>query len=212
MPDNLMQELTESFQRFPGIGPRQAKRFVYYLLHASNGTANRLLEQIAKLRQGAARCSECQRFYFLTNQQNKSEKIICNICSDATRDANLLMLVEKDIDLENVLKTGTYNGQFFVLSGLIKILDKQPVESINGLELLNRVKKLATKSEIIAALSANQEGDHTVDFLKKYLEEILKQNQLQFSTLGRGLSTGVEVEYSDADTLKNALKNRETRS
>lgn len=205
-----MQELTDSFQRFPGIGPRQAKRFVYYLLHASNGTANRLLEQIAKLRQGAARCSECQRFYFLTN--NKTSQIICDICRDENRDANLLMLVEKDIDLENVLKTGTYNGQFFVLSGLIKILDKQPVESINGLELLNRVRKLAPNSEIIAALSANQEGDHTVDFLKKYLEEIIARNQLKFSTLGRGLSTGVEVEYSDADTLKNALKNREARS
>lgn len=210
MPDNLMQELTDSFQRFPGIGPRQAKRFVYYLLHASNGTANRLLDQIAKLRQGAARCSECQRFYFLTN--NKTGQIICDICRDENRDANLLMLVEKDIDLENVLKTGTYNGQFFVLSGLIKILDKQPVESINGLELLNRVRKLAPNSEIIAALSANQEGDHTVDFLKKYLEEIIARNQLKFSTLGRGLSTGVEVEYSDADTLKNALKNREARS
>lgn len=209
MSDSLMQELAESFQRFPGIGPRQAKRFVYYLLHASDGAANKLLEQIVKLRRGVARCGECQRFYFAND---KKTKIICDICDDGSRNANLLMLVEKDIDLENVLKTGTFNGYFFVLGGLIKILDKRPMESINGLKLLNRVKKLSTDSEIIAALSANQEGDHTVDFLKKYLGEVINEKRLKFSTLGRGLSTGVEVEYSDAETLKNALKNRETRT
>lgn len=202
---DLTGELAESFRRFPGIGPRQAKRFVYYLLHAPNGAITKLVNQISELKKGAKRCPDCGRFYFLEfNNKNNT----CAICSDTTREQNILMLVEKDIDLENVQKSGTFNGQFFVLGSLVKILDKEPVASVSGPELLKRVEKLQPQ-EIIVALSATPEGDNTVEFLKSYLEPILVKNKIKLSVLGRGLSTGVELEYSDSETLKSALKHRE---
>lgn len=208
MPDTIIQKLTESFMRFPGIGPRQAKRFVYYLLHASPGVTQQLLQQIEELRRETSQCQRCYRYF--PHPGHNSHKL-CEICADETRDSSLLMLVEKDTDLDNVQKSGTYQGYFFVLGGLVKILDKNPHLSIRLKELQ---KTLDDKSknglrEVIAALSANQEGDTTIDYLKSELAPLLTKHQLKFSTLGRGLSTGVELEYSDADTIKNALKNRQ---
>lgn len=210
MSDSVIQKLTSSFMRFPGIGPRQAKRFVYYLLHAPSAISEQLIKQIEELKQSVTRCTECGRFY--SSQFNHQKVLICEICSDEHRDATLLMLVEKDIDLENIYKSGVYRGYFFVLGGLVKILDKEPVNSIRGQELLKIVENRAKNDnlkEIVIALSANQEGDATTEFLKQYLSPLLQKYQLKISTLGRGLSTGVELEYSDSETLKNALKHRE---
>lgn len=214
MSDTTIQKLVESFMRFPGIGPRQARRFVYYLLHAPSGITDQLLRQITELRRETSQCQTCFRFF------NKSGERICDFCRDATRDGSLLMLVEKDIDLENINKSGTYHGHFFVLGGLIKILDKAPETSIRARELLRNIEtriknnqpnnKADKLTEIIIAVSANQEGDTTIEFLKKYLAELSEKYQLKISTLGRGLSTGVELEYSDSETIKNALKHRET--
>lgn len=210
MTEPLIQNLTESFLRFPGIGPRQARRFVYYLLHTSPATIERLISQIGELKRSAAQCPECGRFYTANVNQRRNDP--CEICSDATRDGALLMLVEKDIDLENVLKSNTYDGHFFVLGGLVKILDKQPEISVrlgDLVRLIEKKKKTGGLEEIIGALTANSDGDATVEFIKEKLAPILEKNQLKFSSLGRGFSTGVEVEYSDTDTLKNALKNRQ---
>lgn len=207
MSDTIIQRLTESFMRFPGIGPRQARRFVYYLLHAPPGISQQLMQQIELLRRETSQCSSCYRYF--SNQERSSHKL-CTICADPTRDPSLLMLVEKDTDLDNVEKSDTYNGYFFVLGGLVKILDKSPSLSIRLKELTQVLEKRASEglSEVIAALSANQEGDTTLDFLKSSLATLLTKHNLKLSTLGRGLSTGVELEYSDADTIKNALKNR----
>ncbi len=210
MNNEIIEKLTESFRHFPGIGPRQAKRFVYHLLHAPASLTNQLLKQIEELKQSVTQCAQCFRFY--SGKPKNGQDLICNICSDSTRDASTLMLVEKDIDLDNVLKSDTFSGYFFVLGGLVKILDKTPEVSIRARELLLNIEKRAKSGElreIIVALSANQEGDNTLEFLKTHLAPILEKNKIKLSTLGRGLSTGVELEYSDADTLKNALRNRQ---
>lgn len=210
MTEPLIQNLTESFLRFPGIGPRQARRFVYYLLHASPSTVERLINQIEELKRSATRCPECGRFYPTNKKQKRDEP--CEICNDTTRDTTLLMLVEKDIDLENVLKSETYAGHFFVLGGLVKVLDKQPEVSVrltDLVKLIEKRKQTGKLKEIIAALTANSDGDTTVEFVREKLTSILEKNRLKFSSLGRGFSTGVEVEYSDTETLKNALRNRQ---
>ncbi len=210
MGDTIIQKLAENFMRFPGIGPRQAKRFVYYLLHAPSGATDQLLRQIEELKQSVTQCSHCFRFY--SGKPQNGQALICELCADENRDTSLLMLVEKDIDLDNVLKSGTFPGYFFVLGGFVKVLDKQPALSIRGKELLTEAEKRAKTGElkeIIAALSVNQEGDATMEFLRQYLAPLLAKYQIKLSTLGRGLSTGVELEYSDAETLKNALKNRQ---
>ena len=118
------------------------------------------------------------------------------------------MIVEKDTDLEVVKKSGHYSGQFFVLGGLVPILEDAPEKKVRITQLINRLiagqKELR---EIIIALAANPDGDNTFDYLQKVISPHLLAGT-KISILGRGLSTGTELEYSDAETLKNALKNR----
>ena len=218
MSDSLIERLTREFQHFPGIGPRQAKRFVYYLLRLDRGALEHLSQSIRQLPSTISQCTECRRFFSI----NHHKTALCEICADSSRDQTLLMLVEKDIDLENVERSGTFTGYYFVLGGLVPILDKDPERAINANALLALIKrKLKAEnstpklSEIIIALSANLEGDSTAEFIKKFLSSNLpcfaeaSPGKPKITTLGRGLSTGTELEYSDPDTLKNALKHRE---
>jgi len=117
------------------------------------------------------------------------------------------MLVSHDVDFENIEKTKSYTGYYFILGGHIPILEKTPEKRIRQKELLDMVEKRIKNglSEIIIALNYNPEGENTLT----YLRELLSPFSIKISTLGRGLSTGTELEYSDSDTIKNALKNRQ---
>ena len=211
MSESLIDRLTREFMRFPGIGPRQAKRFVYYLLRADRATLESVARDIRDLKQSTSQCADCKRYYPVkapAGAHGANSKNLCDICADQNRDHSLLMLVEKDMDLENVERSGTFSGYYFVLGGLVPILEKNPETSFRSRELFTLVErkiKGAKLEEIIIAVSANVEGDHTIEFIKKFLERFSGK----ISTLGRGLSTGTELEYSDPDTLKNALKHRE---
>lgn len=206
MPDNIVERLTENFRRFPGIGPRQARRFVYHLLGAGRGTIDRLVADLRELIATVVQCEQCFRFY----SSDRSTTKICGICRDDGRDDTLLMIVEKDADLEAIRQSDTYRGRFFVLGGLVPILEKDPKSKVRWRELAAAIgERVAAKklTEIIVALAVNPEGDHTVEFLKESLADRTKKG-LRLTVLGRGLSTGTELEYSDAETIKNALRNR----
>ncbi|MDQ5893712.1 MAG: recombination protein RecR [Patescibacteria group bacterium] len=118
------------------------------------------------------------------------------------------MIVSRDVDFEAIEKSKVYNGFYFVLGGTIPILDKEPEKKVRLKELSEKIKKNQYK-EIILSLNANAEGEHTADFIRSYLKDRFPTSEFTISVLGRGLSTGSELEYSDTDTLKNALKNRE---
>jgi recombination protein RecR len=94
------------------------------------------------------------------------------------------------------------------LGGLVGILEKEPEKKIRQRELLKRIEETKDIKEIIIALSANTDGDNTFSYLEKLLAPIAQKNNIKITHLGRGLSTGTELEYSDSDTLRNALKNR----
>jgi recombination protein RecR len=205
MADSILDQLSQSFKRFPGIGPRQAKRFVYYLLRAPRQEVENLLSQIRDLKTSVNQCRDCGRFF----PKSSVDQLLCQICGNTNRDASTLMLVEKDIDLENIERSGTYKGYYFVLGGLVPILDKNPEQAFRSRELLSLIKSKENLKEIIIAVSANTEGDHTAEYLRQFLISNFQFPNLKISTLGRGLSTGTELEYSDSDTLKNALKHRE---
>ncbi|MEK7535800.1 MAG: toprim domain-containing protein [Patescibacteria group bacterium] len=195
---NIIDKLGELFREFPGIGPRQARRFVYFLLRQDSSYVKNLVESVGELRESVSECKSCYRFFI-----GKSE--LCQICTDPNSDKSILLVVEKDIDLENVRKTGKYLGQYFVLGGLLPILEKNPESRIRIHELKERLKTDKEIREVILAISTNPIGDNTVDYLRN---EILKFRNLDISTLGRGLSTGTELEYSDSTTLSYALENR----
>lgn len=197
---NSIDKLTELFKLFPGIGPRQARRFVYYLLSRNGGYADELIQAIQSLKSEIRQCAECRRFFY---NQFSSPTTKCDICVDESRDSSLLMLVPRDVDLEAVEKSGSYEGLYFVLGGVVPILEKEPEKRIRLAELEARLKDSNIK-EVILAMNANQDGEHTAEFIKQHCQS----PSLTFSTLGRGLSTGAELEYADPETLKNALLHR----
>ena len=133
---------------------------------------------------------------------------VCFLCRDENKNSSTLLIVEKDADLENIERTGAYTGHYFVLGGLIPVLEKEPEKRIRLKYLKSLLERKKEISEIIIALTANVDGDHTAEYIKNALSVILKEKGTRITTLGRGLSTGTELEYSDSDTLKNALKNR----
>ncbi|MEK7606232.1 MAG: toprim domain-containing protein [Patescibacteria group bacterium] len=195
--------LSEFFQKFPGIGPRQARRFVYFLLSQEKGFVKDLSQQIAEVQAHIMECKNCHRFF---DADGYAE--ICDLCSSPNRDKTLLMVVEKDADLDAVEKSHVYNGQYFVLGGTVAILD-QAENNLRTGELRKRVQNDAKDvAEIILAMSANPEGEITEHHVRSIVEPLVDATHTKISILGRGLSTGTELEYSDTDTIKNALLNR----
>lgn len=200
---SLINDLSELLLRLPGIGPRQSKRFVYFLLRQNPNFLRELADKISRLPNEVKICTDCFR-YFPSDEASP----LCKICRNNSRDRKTLMIVEKDVDLENVEKTGVFEGVYFVLGGTASLSEDDGGKYIRKNELLERVKKDSdTLSEVVIATSATTEGDHTAFIVKKLLEKN-EGKKFKVSTLGRGLSTGTELEYSDSDTLKNALEGR----
>lgn len=197
---NLIDRLSEIFAHFPGIGPRQAKRFVYFLLSRNGDYTGELIRALQNLKKEIVQCHECLRF-FAPNSQNSN---LCSICLDETRDGSMLMVVPRDIDFETIEKSGSYRGYYFILGGVVPILEKAPEKRVRSQELAVKIKKDKKIKEIILAMNANLEGENTAEFIK----QLCRGASLTISTLGRGLSTGAELEYADQETIKNAFLHR----
>ncbi|TSC67686.1 MAG: recombination protein RecR [Parcubacteria group bacterium Gr01-1014_73] len=203
----IIEKLTEIFGSFPGIGSRQAKRFVFFLLGRGGAYIDELIRLLQNLKKDIKQCPICFRYFAKgTAAENR-----CQICRDEHRASDVLMIVCRDVDLETLEKSGAFAGRYFVLGGALPILEKNPDRKIRGHELLKAVEKASKDDalkEIILAMNTDPEGENTTDFLHKLLEPLVKKHNIKISLLGRGLSTDAELEYADADTLKNALRNR----
>jgi len=201
-----LNRLHELFRQFPGIGPRQAKRFVYFLLGTTDGYRNTLAKEITELASRVTICKSCFRFF----DKKNSNSDLCTVCVDNSREAISLMLVAKDVDLDAVEKSEVYNGYYFVLGNQLSLIEKEPESKIRTKELLEIIEKRAKNGlkEIILALSLNSEGEHTREFIENLISPLIKKHSVKVSVLGRGLSTGTELEYSDTETIKNALAGR----
>jgi recombination protein RecR len=205
---NTTQKLIEYFSEFPGIGPRQARRFVYYLLTRSDSNIQEFIHLMSNLKSTVKICNSCYRF-FQSDNPNISR---CEICQNPQRNEPVLTIVSRDVDLENIEKAHVFNGKYFVLGGSVPILEKNPEQRIRSKELLRTVEERAKKQEvkeIILAVNATPEGENTADYIESILRPLTEQYALKISHLGRGISTGTELEYSDAETIKNALRNRQ---
>jgi recombination protein RecR len=203
---DTIEKLTEIFKEFPGIGERQAKRFVYFLMSKNPAYSENLILLIKDLKKEISQCKECFKFFISNDKKNK----LCEICADPNVDSSLLMIVEKDSDLESVRKSRAYHGKYFVLGGLVPIVEKNTNSRVRINELLEKIKKDAKElKEIILAFSLSPQGDHTDFYIRSQIKDLCESLNIKISSLGRGLSTGTELEYSDNDTLKNALKNRQ---
>jgi len=194
-----VDRLIESFLKFPGIGPRQAKRFVYFLAGEDKAYVDNLAKLILEVKSGMKQCESCYRYF----ESKNIEIDLCPVCSGASRDSSVIMAVEKDVDLENIERTGNFRGKYFVLGGLLSLAGNGTAE-VRMKQLFDKVQK-EKPAEIILATSATVEGENT----NLYIERILEPLKVKITRLGRGLSTGAELEYSDSETIENALKNRQ---
>ena len=198
MNDNI-EDLAHAFSRFPGIGPRQAKRFVYYLLSTTPAERTRLSELLLKLGANIRQCSSCMRFSPINSNG------LCNYCADVSRDDALLMVLEKDQDLTAIERAHAYKGRYFVLGGIISLSGKGAIRERDLIRVVEERSKKGLE-EVVLALSATSEGEHTADRVRELLRPL--QGSIRITELGRGLATGSELEYSDAQTLNGALQNR----
>ena len=202
---NPIDKLTEYFKEFPGIGERQAKRFVYFLLHKNPSYVKELGDKILDLKNNIHQCPSC--FLFFQSMQDQ----LCDICSNTKTDRTSLLIVEKDADYENIKRSKNYNGMYFILGGLVPIVTKDTPNYVRTKELLKNIESQSKNNnlkEVIIALSLNPQGEHTDMYLRELLIPLQKNYNLNIVSLGRGLSTGTELEYSDSETIKNALRNR----
>ncbi len=202
---NNIENLAKLFKEFPGIGERQAKRFVYFLLHKHPNYVKELGEAILSLKNSIHQCPSCFLFF-----QSEKEKL-CENCRDLKTDKTSLLIVEKDADFESIKRSHTYKGMYFILGGLVPIVTKDTPNFVRTKELVHIVEERIENNnlkEIIIALSLNPHGEHTDTYLREILSPFEKSNNIKIVSLGRGLSTGTELEYSDSETIKNALRNR----
>jgi|SRR3989344_3833280 len=195
-----IERLTALFEKFPGIGPRQAGRFVQFLLRSSPAVRREIIDAVQHLGGSVHQCQDCMRYH-------AGKGKLCSICSNPERDKTQVAVVASDADLAALERSGTYRGGYFVLGGTISLAS----EKMSGLrvkQLLDSLseRKNAGLTEIILAFPANPEGDATAVRMREDLSE--SEPTLSITTLGRGLSTGSELEYADPETIKNALDSR----
>jgi recombination protein RecR len=230
-------KLFEYFKGFPGIGKRQAERFVFHILTKENSWVDNFMFEIKKSRDNVRECVDCFRVF-----KNKyGEKFeLCDICRSTVRDRSILAVVERNIDAEVMLKKANWTGLIFILGGQFQVIEKKNPPHIHLEGLLKFVSKLAVQSggaalspaldrlkentlkEIVICTSLNPDGVFTASVLQQKIRELLENqekspfleggqritNAVKITTFGRGFSTGTELEYADKDTLQNALLNR----
>lgn len=206
---DTIDKLTEIFKEFPGIGERQARRFVYFLMYKNSSYTENLSKLVLELKKEVSQCKECYRYFLQKENINKNK--ICDICTNPNINNSTILVIEKDSDLESMKKSRIYHGKYFILGGLVPIIEKNTKSRVRIEELISKIKKEVKTGleEIILAFSLSPQGDHTDSYIRGQIKNTCEENNIKISSLGRGLSTGTELEYSDNETLKNAIKNRQ---
>ncbi|RJQ37821.1 recombination protein RecR [Candidatus Parcubacteria bacterium] len=206
-----IQDLIEHFRKFPGVGPRQAARFAFYLLREEPASAAALARSIAGLHAAIKLCSVCYR----TFAPPAGTESRCEICRNPSRNARQILVVEKEVDMENIERTGNFSGLYHVLGGTINPLDSTAPARLHLRELFARVQELLKQAEngpgveLILGTNPTTEGDATALYMDRVFLPLKNQfPAFTLSRLGRGLGTGAELEYADDMTIANALKNR----
>ncbi len=200
-----LEKLIRHFEKFPGIGLRQARRFAFHILTLGQGDVAELSELIRTIRTNVVECPSCCRFHSMYNNEP-----LCSICSSGTRDHSKLTVVERDADIDAIERGGVYDGLYFVLGGMVPLLDTHDIKKLRGGALKHMVENRVGEGlkEIILAFAVNPDGENTARYIEILLKESIEKHGIKMSHLGRGLSTGSELEYADPETIKNSFKNR----
>ena len=189
-----VEKMIEVVKKLPGVGPKMAERLCYHILKLPDAEANHLIDSIQKARQKVKVCSVCC---------NLSESDPCPICSDISKNKEILCVVETPQDLIAVSKVKDFNGLYFVLGGALSPLDAIGPKDIRIDKLLARLKSGEVK-EVIIATDMDSKGETTAI----YLAEIIKPLGIKVSRLGYGMPVGGDIEYADEITISRAIAGR----
>ena len=188
-----IQNLIDEFAKLPSVGPRQAARFVFHLINQPKDEIEKFAKKLFILKK-IKHCHFCNRVI--------EAEILCSICKDKNRDRTMICVVEKDTDIENLEKTKRYNGLYYVIG-----TEDENRQLARLKDLFERIKKSNKQvEEIIVATDATTEGETISLYAAKMFKNLPAVRRV--TRLGRGLSTGSELEYMDEDTLANALLGR----
>jgi recombination protein RecR len=204
---NTLDKLIAQFEKFPGVGARQAKRFAFHVLTQHEDDSKELSKLIAEIKSSVVECASCHRFFSTLNNE-----LICSICSSNNRNHNKLLVVTQDSDIQAIERAGVYDGLYFVFGGTVPLLNAKENNKLRGSALKATVQARLPEglAEVTLGFAINPDGENTARFVESIIGEMLKEKSIKISYLGRGLSTGSELEYADAETLKNAFQNRST--
>ena len=191
-PESL-EKLINYYKKLPGIGEKNAERLALATLNFKEEDLDKFSESLKNIKK-IHKCNICGHL---------TENEICNICSDPSRNKNLICVIEDYKSVFSFEKAGNYKGVYHVLNGLISPVDNIGPDNINLSSLVKRVEE-AEKPELILALKSTIEGETTTLYIKKIFE---KKNVL-ISRLSYGIPMGAEIDYLDIITLDKALEDR----
>ena len=186
--------LIKNICKLPGIGEKTAERLAMHILRAPRKEAEQLSKSILEAKEKVRLCKLC---YGLSDDE------VCKICTDPTRDASLLCVVEQPADMVAMEKSGAFIGRYHILSGVLSPMNGIGPEDIRIPELISRVENRGVK-EIVLATSTNVEGEATASYLAQRLEKC----SVNVTRIASGVPMGGDLKYVDQVTLKRAMETR----
>jgi recombination protein RecR len=194
LPSQLLENAVAAFAKLPGIGRKTALRLVLHLLKQEEEMVIHFSDTVAKLRREIQFCSRCH---------NISDGELCSICSQNSRNKQLICVVENIRDVISIENTGQMNGTYHVLGGIISPLDGVGPEQLNITGLVRRIEEEQV-DELIFALNPNIQGDTTIYYIQKKIAHL----PCKITTIARGISFGGELEFADEMTLARSITHR----
>ncbi|MCX8481382.1 MAG: recombination mediator RecR [Sediminibacterium sp.] len=191
----LIEKAVEQFTMFPGVGKKSALRMVLHLLKQDINTIESFVNAINTMCNNIKYCQQCF---------NISDENICSICANTSRNKHIVCVVENIRDIIAIENTQQFNGTYHVLGGVISPLDGVGPNDLQINSLIERIKNNDI-TEILFALSPNIQGDTTIYYIQKNVDN----KDIKITTISRGVAFGGELEYADDLTLAKSIYNRQ---
>lgn len=195
-PSKLLEEAVDAISSLPGVGRRSALRLALHLLKQPQENVHHFAQAIVNLRDDVKYCRECRMI---------SDNDVCSICSDNSRDRNMICVVESVRDVMSIENTGQYHGLYHVLGGIISPINGMGPSDLTIRELVQRVADTSASLEVILALSGDVEGETTAFYIYRQLSGY----DIKVTSLARGLGFGDDLEYADELTLGRSIAGRQ---
>jgi recombination protein RecR len=193
-----LTNLIEAFGSLPGVGPRTAERYAYFLVKHPSDSSHKLASALENISDSIGLC---EKTFALVPKGQK----VSDLYNDPRRDKTVIAIVSEPFDIVSLEKTGQFNGTYHVLGGLVSPIDGITPEQLHIKELIKRIDEDSVE-EIILALNASVEGEST----SLYIQQQIADRPVKITRLARGLPIGVDLEYADQITLTRALEGRQT--